>query len=317
MTTRDDAAELGTIQRWMQAVIMHPEGVEAGIASPESQSVIEVSADHVENVICRSAAQTSVERLHVYANAYFARLLEVLASEFPALVHALGEELFQEFAVGYLQQYPSHSYTLSDLSAKFPDYLAQTRPDRDGEDAVPDWADFLVDLATLERTYSEVFDGPGVEGQGLLTTDDLSQISLEQWPRVRIIPVPCLKLLPLRFAVHEYVSAVRHQKQPQPSEPVPTWLVITRRNYVVRRVAVAETEYVALSTLCGGGNISEALEAAQERWQGDFDLLAREVQRWFRDWSAAGYFQRIATVSDMPRSGWDAHKTDFGAADAG
>lgn len=305
MTTRAVSAELGTIQRWLQAVIMHPEGVEAGIASPESQAVMEVAVDRVDDVICRSAAQTSVERLHVYANAYFARLLEVLDSEFPALVHVLGEELFQEFAVGYLQQYPSHSYTLSDLSAKFPDYLAQTRPDRDGEDAVPDWADFLVDLATLERTYSEVFDGPGVEGQGLLTTDELSQISLEQWPRVRIIPVPCLKLLPLRFAVHDYVTAVRRQEQPQLSEPVPTWLVITRRDYVVRRVSVAEAEYVALSTLCGGGNIAEALEAAQERWPRDFDSLAREVQRWFRDWSAAGYFQRITTVSETIRSSWD------------
>jgi hypothetical protein len=286
-----EPTDLGLIQRWMQSVIMHPEGVEAGIDSPGARSVIDVAIDHVEQVICRSSAQTSIERLHVYANAYFARLLEVLASEFPALVYALGEDLFQDFAFGYLQQFPSQSYTLSDLSAKFPEYLAITRPPRESADAEPDWADFLVDLATLERTYSDVFDGPGVEGKHLLDEGDLREIALDRWPGVRLVPVPCLKLIHLRFAVHEYATAVRHKEQPDLPEPSPTWLVVTRRDYVVRRIAVTEA-------LVGGGTIAASLEAAQNRWQGDYDQLASEVQRWFRDWSAAGYFQRIVDVED-------------------
>lgn len=289
-----DPTELARIQQWMQSVIMHPDGVVAGIESPATRTLIDVAPGQVEDVICRSAAQTSIERLHVYANAYYARLLEVLDSEFPALVHALGEELFQDFAFGYLQQYPSQSYTLGDLSAKFPEYLAHTRPPRESVDAEPDWADFLVDMATLERTYSEVFDGPGVEGQRLLQTDDLHEIATASWPSVRLVPVPCLKLLTLRFAVHEYATAVRRQENPSLSEPSPTWLVVTRRDYVVRRVAVDETEFAALAVLVGGGTIADSLEAAENRWTGDFDGLAREVQRWFRDWSAAGYIQRIA-----------------------
>ena len=144
-----EPTELGLIQHWMQSVIMHPEGVEAGIDSPGARSVIDVAIDQVENVICRSSAQTSIERLHVYANAYFARLLEVLASEFPALVNALGDELFEDFAFGYLQQFPSPSYTLSDLSAKFPEYLALTRPSRESADAEPDYG--LVTQHTLMR----------------------------------------------------------------------------------------------------------------------------------------------------------------------
>lgn len=288
-----DLSELGLIQHWMQSVIMHPEGVEAGIDSSRARSVIDVSIDHVEQVICRSTAQTSIERLHVYANAYFARLLEVLTSEFPALVYALGEDLFQDFALGYLQQFPSQSYTLSDLSAKFPEYLAITRPPRESAETEPDWADFLVDLATLERTYSDVFDGSGVEGKHLLDASDLREIALDHWPGVRLVPVPCLKLIHLRFAVHEYATAVRHKEQPDLPEPSPTWLVVTRRDYVVRRIAVTEAEFAALAALVGGGTIAASLDAAQNRWQSDYDQLASEVQRWFRDWSAAGYFQKI------------------------
>jgi hypothetical protein len=236
----------------------------------------------------------------MHANAYYARLLEALESEFPALVHALGEELFQDFAFGYLQQSPSQSYTLADLSANFPAYLAHTRPPGESVDAEPVWADFLVDLGTLERTYSEVFDGPGVEGERLLQTDDLREIATASWPSVRLVPAPCLKLLTLRFAVHEYATAVRRQENPSLLAPSPTWLVVTRRDYVVRRVAVDETEFATLAALVSGGTIADSLEAAQNLWLGDFDQLARDVQRWFRDWSAAGYFQRIA-VGDEAR----------------
>ncbi len=292
-------AELGQIQRWMQVVIMHPLGVEAGIDATESRMLMDVDTDQVEGVICRSASQSSIERLNVYANAYFARLREVLESEFPALVHTLGEELFQEFAFGYLQQYPSRSYTLGELSVKFPEYLVNTRPPREAVDDQPDWADFLADLARLERAYSEIFDGPGVEGQALLNADDLRAITLERWPGVRLTPVPCLRLMTFRFAVHEYASSVRRQENPDLPAPSPTWLVVTRRDYVVRRVAVSETEYCALATLVSGGTIADALETAQDRWQGGFDALAIEVQRWFRDWSAAGYFQRAVEADTM------------------
>jgi hypothetical protein len=187
---------------------------------------------------------------------------------------------------------------LSDLSAKFPEYLAQTRPPRESEDAEPDWADFLVDLATLERTYSDVFDGPGVEGQRLLQADKLREIAPDRWLSVRLVPVPCLRLLSLRFAVHEYATAVRLKEHPELSAPSPTWLIVTRRDYVVRRIAVDETEFAALAVLVGGGTIADSLKAAENRWPGEFDQLASDVQRWFRDWSAAGYFQRIIDADE-------------------
>src|SRR5260221_14393035 len=141
---------LGQIQRWMQATIMHPVGVAEGAASEPARSQIDVGPDGLETVVTRSRAQTALERLEVYSHAYYARLLECLREEFPVLKHALGEEVFDAFAVGYLQQYPSRSYTLFRLSENFPRYLAETRPDGNG--AYADWPDFLIDLATLEQT---------------------------------------------------------------------------------------------------------------------------------------------------------------------
>ena len=50
----------------------------------------------------------------VYCNAYYARPLECMAREFPALGEAVGDETFAVFCSGYLQVCPSSSYMLSD-----------------------------------------------------------------------------------------------------------------------------------------------------------------------------------------------------------
>ena len=49
-------------------------------------------------MISPSQALSSVERLAIYANAYYARLLECLGEEFPVLKQTLGDETFEAFA---------------------------------------------------------------------------------------------------------------------------------------------------------------------------------------------------------------------------
>src|SRR5713226_137689 len=116
MSTANNAwRDLGQIQRWMQATIMHPVGVAEGMASTEARRHIDVGPDAAETIVNRSQALSALERLAIYGYAYYARLLECLREEFPVLKHALDEEVFDAFAVGYLQQYPSRSYTLFQL----------------------------------------------------------------------------------------------------------------------------------------------------------------------------------------------------------
>jgi len=289
---------LEQIQRWMQAVIVHPEGVIAGIEAESAQREIVVPAGQVEAVVRRSRQQTSVERLQIYANAYYARLLECLREEFPALVHALGEETFDAFAFGYLQYYPSQSYTLADLGRHFPKYLEETRPlEIVGEEDGPSWPDFLIDLATVERTYSEVFDGPGTEGKPILQPGDLAGISPEKWSMARLQPVPCLRLMSLKYPVHLYISAVRKKGRVVIPEPSPTYLVVTRREYVVRRSAVSRMEYALLTELVAGKPIGPAIERVAAEPGVDNDALAGRLHEWFRDWAAAAYFRGIEIPS--------------------
>jgi hypothetical protein len=281
--------DLGTIQRWMQAVLMHPDGVEGGVGSPKARGEIDVGPAELERVVTRSKSLSAADRLAVYCNAYYARLLECLREEFTALVHALGRELFDEFAFGYLQAYPSKSYTLHYLGVNFPRYLAETCPANEDSG----WAAFLIDLAVLERVYNEVFDGKGVEGRELLTAERLLAIPPDRWPDARLVLADGFRLVELRSPVHEYISAIRRKEDPVPPNPAETLLAVHRRDYVVRRHPLTRPQYELLRALVAGESVGAAIGRAAEFSGPNLDGFAAELQEWFQGWAAEGFFQGV------------------------
>lgn len=282
-----DSPNLGVIQRWMQAVLTHPDGVMGGVRSPEARGLIEVGPDELGHILTRSRALSPADRLGVYADAYYARLLECLRDEFPALAHALGPELFDEFAVDYLQAHPPRNYTLQQLGSHFPRFLADTCP----ADEDPAWAAFLIDLASLERLYAEVFDGPGSEGQELISVDRLATIPNDVLPSIRLIPAADLHLVTLRSPVHEFISGVRRNEVPEIPERAETLLAIHRRNYVVRRHRLTRPQFVILDAILAGETIGEAVGRAADYVDEDRGGFACDLRDWFRDWAAEGFFR--------------------------
>ena len=287
--------ELSQIQRWVQAVITHPDGIESGVASDDARREIDVDPSDIESIITPSRALSSTERLAVYGNAYYARLLECMREFFPAIVYALDEEVFDAFTVGYLQEYPSHSYTLNHLADHFVEYLEETRPELDEDDPNDErigWPEFLIDLARMEQAIDEVFDGPGVEGRPLLTAEQLEAIEPERWPTVRLEPVPCLRLLALRFPVNDYYTAFRHDEQPDIPDPADTYLALTRRDYVVQRFDLSEPQYELLCALMSGKRVGAAITEAADAAD-DVEAFSASLQNWFHLWTAEGFFENV------------------------
>lgn len=292
------APSLERIERWMQAVITHPAGVLAGAASEEARRAIDVPPEQLESVVTRSRQLDSRQRLDIYAGAYWARLLECMRDEFPTMVAMLGEEAFNGLAVGYLQACPSQSYTLAQLSARFPQYLADSRPPRQSGPAEadqPDWADLLIDLARLERAINEVFDAPGAEALGPLDEARMRAIPAERWPETRLVPAPGMRLLEFRFPANDCFTAVREGRAPGMPAPKPTWLVLWRRDYVVRRQALSAVQYALLAAINEGRCVADAIAAAADTAQIEPDELADSLFRWFADWTAAGLFCDLVT----------------------
>lgn len=316
MSTPDlsgQAPETSRLQKWFQSVVTHPNGIKAGADSDAAQKLISLSPDEMEKVITRSRALTAGERLAIYANAYHTRLLECLGEVFPTLKRTLGGEAFDGLAFGYLQEYPSRSYTLNDLGRDFARFLEETKPAADEENHTgesragggermetgDDWPDFMIDLARLEWAIYEVFDGEGVEGKELPQTGQLLAIARDKWPEVRFKTVPCLRLLTTRFPVNDFFTTMRRLGDNEVADLPPamrSYVAITRRNYVVRRYNLSETEFELLRTLQTGERLGRAVERAATVTDENVEELPAKLERWFRNWTAEGFFQSIHLV---------------------
>jgi hypothetical protein len=291
---RESQPRLQQVQRWMQSVLMHRGGVAEGVDSPEAREQIDISLAELPSVIRPSAALSSADRLEIYVNAYHARLMECLDEEFAVTRWALGEELFAAVTFGYLQSYPSKSYTLNQLGARFPSYLAQSRLHAADppEDAGPSWADFIVELATLERTLYEVYDGPGTEWCGTLDAERLAAVPADSWGELQLLAAPCLRLLACEHPVSAYWGARKDESEPAPPQPSPSWLAIARRDFVVERHELSHAQFAVLQAIAGGASLPQCLAAGAEAEPGE--AIESQLSTWFAEWMSAGFFVDFA-----------------------
>jgi hypothetical protein len=298
MSTAEENADtqLEFIQRWFQSVISHPEGVVAG-------------AGGVEELEARLTSSNSLDaagRLSVYADAYFARLIECMGEVFPMIKKFLGEETFDSFAFEYLQAIPSKSYTLHHLGRQFPGWLEKSRPEAgeesglDPASAGPEWPELMVDLARMEWAVYETFDGPGSEGQPSLKIADIQALMSEDVDRVHLIPAPCLNLLTARFPVNEFYTALRRAEAGEDVTPPaarPAWTALHRRQFVVQRYDLNAPAHAMLEALIQGLALGEALDAAAALWPDSDESLGEALQSWFRQWAEEGFFLGVRTAS--------------------
>jgi len=278
--------DLVHLQQWLHAAIVEPSIDHAIGASGRAASA------RVEDVVTASATQSAAGRLAIYQRSYLARLLECLRAVFPALRHALGQELFERFATGYIVRHPPASYTLGRLATGFPVYLAATRPDaaRPAADRAP-WADFLIELATLEVAFQEVYDGDGLEAATPPSVDDVVALPPAALLAARFVPAPSLRLFTFDFPTHAYLAAVRRGEQPSLPPPRPTRLAVTRHQWRVRFHPLVERQHALLAALDGNRTLGEAIAAATcPAW----DRVDPAVLRaWLRSWLEEAFFASV------------------------
>lgn len=281
---------LSALQGWVQAVISHPGGPVAGAASAEALEHIAVAPGALDTVVEHSTHLTAAQRLGLYSRGYTLRLLECLRSMHPALRHALGDAVFEAFALDYLAAGPSRSYTLHQLNAGFAGHLEASRPEvAEGEQP---WPEFLVDLARLERSFMEVFDGPGTEGAGH-TRPELPRRPRHDGRRMAFVANPSLRLHSSRYPVGRYLNDVREGRNPSLPQPQRSHLALFRREFRVRQIALTGPGYRALGLLAAGRTVACA---ADETGQD-----AMTVWEWAARWWARDLLVRVGTVDEPER----------------
>jgi len=270
------APSLATLERWMQAVVMHPEGAETGLRAPKARRLLAAAARDPSAVVLPSKQLSSVERLEIYAHMYYARLVEVMETEYPTVRQLLGPHAFAAACRSYVAKHPSRARLLNGLSAGFPDFLAKSLPrsHRHG---------LAVDIARIERAMEDVFDAPASTP---MTAAEFAAVN----GRTRLAVNPALVLLELRYPANACMNAMRRGEQPRIPRPRVTRVIVFRRGFQVMRREQEQVQFRLLQALVAGKPLAAAVRASLVHGAGNADRVAGRLRSWFEEWAGAQLF---------------------------
>ena len=233
-----DTATLPAVQRWMQTALVFPRLV---------------ARDETERLLAASGRLSGADGLAIYQRGYFLRIASCMREQFPALCHALGAPLFNDFVADYIRERPPESHTLYDLGRRFPAFLEENRPDREAAPAEREsWIDFLVDLANFERQVFMMFDAPGHEGKAFAD---------HATPDCRLRLQPCFALGAYRFPVADYYHAVRMDRPTPLPARCESFVALVRTDYMTRTIPLSGWDHLFLKAMAEGGGVGDGLDA--------------------------------------------------------
>jgi len=190
--TGNDIAGLRRLQEILYRLIVAPSGVADGLAHETA-----LRTGGLASLIANDDRMTPIERVEVYANGYFYRLLEVLKEDFPATLAVTGADNFHNLVTGYLIDYPPTEPSIYQAGRYFAAYIS-AHPVRER------WP-FLGDLARLERATLESFhaaDAPALDA------DALRSLAPAEWPALVLRAHPATRLVDCAWRVDEVLRAV-------------------------------------------------------------------------------------------------------------
>lgn len=156
-------------------------------------------------------------RLSIYGEAYRLRLLEALQDSYPALHTLLGDERFEMLAFDYIDQHPSHHFSIRYFGHQLNSFLNRHADYQDQP--------FLAEMALFEWTLRDAFDAGN---HTRLSAADLAGIPPEQWATLVFDLHPSVQRINLFWDVPKLWQAIEQEAPPiQPSDnkyPI-AWLI--------------------------------------------------------------------------------------------
>ncbi len=190
-------------------------------------------------------------RVDVYAGMYHARLLDVLAEDYPRVAATLGPERFATVARAYVVAHPSRHPSLRWFGRDFGAFLAGMSRELPA---------FAADLARLEWARLAVFDAPDAEA---LELDALRRVSPQDWGELRLRTIPAALVLPLGWPAHRIWEATSLEETAEARsewQPEDTCLRVWRQDGKVYQAAMDGIERTALASVQAGDSFSTLCE---------------------------------------------------------
>jgi hypothetical protein len=254
------------------------------------------SAEVADRLVKPNDRLTAFERLQIYNQQYWWRLLSALGEDFRGLRAVLGERKFDKLAVAYLEACGSHSWTLRNLGSQLVPFL-EAHPD-----FIKPRVELALDVARVEWARVLAFDDPEKPS---LTAKQIARSSAD---RLRLGLQPYLNLLELHHPVDEMMRHLKHTEIAAVSNAVsathtrrgkvvsvrrsrtPVHLAVHRVNFAVYYKRLDPEAYQLLRALRSGATLEEACAMAFAGSKELPEQSAARIQEWFARWMEFGWF---------------------------
>ena len=217
---------------------------------------------------------TIEHRLHIYHNAYRARLLENLQDSYEKTWAYLGDENFEATARNYIEETPPNNRNLRWYGATFPAWLDSQFPE-DGD---------IAELAMLDWELRKAFDAPDATP---IHAGALGGLAPAEWETIGFKLTPTMHISPLRYNSVGIWHALDLEQAPPASEllPEPGWLLTWRKGWQPHFRTLGAVENAALMQLQQGTPFAEVCTALTNQFSESetATVAAESLRTWLDD----------------------------------
>lgn len=242
----------------------------------------EAYSDWASESITPREAQTGRDRLAVYNEQYWYRLLTVLQQDFLLLAGTMGLWEFNQLATAFLDKHPSRSPFLQNLPNGFVEFL-EVNPIFN----IPR----LVQIAALEMAFLKAFQAPSAPP---LDPAKLSSRELEMLDGACLVFQPWFSLLKEDWNLLECRADLLEKRIATPVflDRKGYWAVF-RNGHDVESKQLDPLQFNLLNRLGSGQPLGSACEAMAENLDSaEGESLMAAIPSWFETWTRLKWFQQ-------------------------
>jgi len=270
-------------QEWFASIIVRPIDMDNKIASLAPTGVpIEEEAS---KFIAPSSTLQSHQRIELYNQQYWWRLLSVLQEIFPLVVRLFGYSDFNQYiGFKYLVKYPPTHWNLNTIGDNLCKWLEEEYIDGDKQ--------LVKDSAAIDWGYNQSFVAEELEQLNITNDNDLATIS-----EATLYLQPSVHLFQFNYNLFHFRDQMLEQSPeywidndfPTMDKGEKQFILCRSPSLQVIWSEISQGEYYLLKRFQQGSSVAEACEWLETHKPDLMNDAAKGIQAWFQQWIARGW----------------------------
>lgn len=243
---------------------------------------------------------TSSDRLQIYNQQYWWRLLSGFSDDFRGLRAVLGQRKFDKLAMAYLHECGSHSWNLRDLGSRLGQFII------DHPETIFPHGPLATEMAAVEWARVIAFDG------GQLPVLNAEEFVTRKPEKMVLGVQPYITLLELQYPIDFLLKRLKHAENAPASNAVsrstssrpvrliaksstaPIHLAVHRSKLSVYYKRLEPEAYRLLQALRDGFPLETACGIAFASSFDPPEVIAEKVRTWFSAWMSFEWLCEVA-----------------------